>query len=73
VLQFGGAGMFEAEYLAALRIDPRHHVLDGAVFAGRVHRLKDQEDGVAVGVIEKLLQRAQSYNVLAQERVIVLF
>src|SRR5450631_3205351 len=33
VLQFGGAGMFEAEYLAALRIDPGHHVLDSAIFS----------------------------------------
>jgi hypothetical protein len=28
-LQFRGAGMFEAEYLAALRIDPGHHMLVG--------------------------------------------
>ena len=44
VLQFGGARMFEAEDLAALRIDARHHVLDGAIFAGRIHRLEDQQD-----------------------------
>src|ERR1019366_1663546 len=25
MLQFGGAGMFEAEYLATLWVDPRHH------------------------------------------------
>ena len=72
VLQFGGAGMFEAEYLAALRIDPGHHVLDGAIFSRRVHRLKDQQDGIAVGCVEKLLQRAQLRNVLFQEFVIVL-
>ena len=46
VLQFRGAGMFEAEYLAALRIDPGHHVLDGAVFSRRIHRLKNQQDGM---------------------------
>ena len=44
VLQFGGAGMFEAEHLAALRIDAGHHMPDGAVFARRIHRLKDQQD-----------------------------
>src|SRR5580658_1394472 len=27
VLQLGGAGMLEAEYLTTLRIDSRHHVL----------------------------------------------
>jgi len=50
--------MFETENLAALRIDTGHHVPDGAIFSGRIHRLKDQQDGVAVGCIVKLLQRA---------------
>ena len=67
VLQFGGAGMLEAEHLAALRIDPGHHVLDGAVFSRRIHRLKDQQNGMAVGCIEKLLQRAQLRNMLLQK------
>lgn len=51
VLQFRGAGMFEAEYLAALRIDSGHHVLDGAIFSRRIDRLKNQQDGIAVGCI----------------------
>ena len=50
-----GAGMLEAEHLAALRIDPGHHVLDGAIFSGRIHRLKDQQNGMAIGRVEKLL------------------
>jgi hypothetical protein len=33
--------MFEAEHLAALRIDPGHHMLDGTVFSRRIHALKD--------------------------------
>ena len=57
VFQFGGAGMFEAEHLAALRVDPGHHVPDGAVFSRRIHRLEDQQDGMAVGRVEKLLLR----------------
>ena len=48
VFQFGSAGMLEAEHLAALRVDPGHHVPDGAVFSRRIHRLKDQQDGMAV-------------------------
>ena len=64
--------MFEAEYLAALRIDPGHHVLDGAIFSGRVHRLKDQQDGMAVGCVEKLLLRTKLRNVLFQEFLILL-
>ena len=57
VFQFGGAGMLEAEDLAALRVDPGHHMPDGTVFSGRIHRLKDQQDGVAIGCVEKLLLR----------------
>ena len=72
VLQFGGAGMLEAEHLAALRIDPGHHVLDGAVFSGRIHRLKDQQDGMAVGGVEKLLLRAQLRDVVFQKLLILL-
>ncbi len=49
MLQFLGAGMLEAEDLAALRVDAGHHMLDGAVFAGRVHGLENQQDGIAVG------------------------
>ncbi len=73
MLQFDGAGMFEAEDLAALRVDPGHHMLDGAVLSRRVHCLKDQQDGIAVGGVEKLLQRAQLRDVLPQQLLIVLF
>ncbi len=72
VFQFCGAGMFETEYLAALGVDPGHHMPDGAVFSCRIHRLKDQQDGMAVGCVEKLLQRAQFRNVLFQEFLILL-
>ena len=40
VLQFRRAGMPIAEYLTALRIDPRHHVLDRAILPRSVHRLE---------------------------------
>src|SRR5580704_2983346 len=55
VFQFGWAGMFEAEYLAALRVDPGHDVPDSAVLSRRIHGLKDQQDGIAIGRVEKLL------------------
>src|SRR5579863_8802585 len=42
VLQFTWARMFETEHLAALRIDPGHHMLDHAILAGSVHGLEDQ-------------------------------
>src|SRR6185437_1838993 len=61
-----------AEHLAALRIDAGHHVLDRAILPRCVHGLKDQQDGVAVGGVEQLLQGAQLGDVLCQELVIVL-
>ena len=72
VLQFGGAGMLEAEHLAALRVDAGHHMPDGAVFSRRIHRLKDQQDGIAVGRVEQLLLRTQLRNVLLQKFLILL-
>src|SRR6516165_4651321 len=42
MLQFRRAGMSVAENLTALRIDPRHYVLNSAVFPGSVHCLKYQ-------------------------------
>jgi len=59
------AGMFKTEYLAALGINPRHHMLDGTILSRRVHGLKDQQDGIAVGGVKKLLLRAQLSNMLS--------
>ncbi len=67
MLQFGGAGMLEAENLAALRVDPGHHVLDGAVLSGRIHGLEYQQDGMAVGGVQQLLQGAQLRHMLRQQ------
>ena len=72
MLQFRGAGMFEAEHLATLRVDAGHHMLDGAVFSRRIHRLKDQQDGMAVGCVEKLLLRTELRNVFFQKFLILL-
>ncbi len=40
MVQFLRTGMLEAEHLAALGIDPRHHVPDNAVLSGGVHTVK---------------------------------
>ena len=72
VLQLLGARLFEAEHLAALRIDPGHDVPDGAVLAGRVHPLKDQQQRIAVGRVVQLLQRAQLLHVFFQELLVLL-
>ena len=62
--QLGGAGMLEAEHLASLRIDLRHHMPDGAILSRRIHRLKDQQDCVTVGCIMKPLRSLSSRRVL---------
>jgi hypothetical protein len=43
VFQLIGARLFEAENLAALGINPGHHVPNGAVLAASVHPLKNQQ------------------------------
>ncbi len=60
----------------------RHHMLDRAVFSRGIHRLKDQQDGMAIvdlekhlhvnGRVEQLLLRAQLRNVLFREFLILL-
>src|SRR5579871_482457 len=54
-------GLLERKDLAALRIHPRHHVLDGPVLAGRVHRLEHQEQRPApLGIKDVLLLGEQT-------------
>ena len=73
VFQFLGAGLFETEDLAALGIDARHDVPHGAVLAGSVHPLKNQQQRIAAGRVVKALQRTQLLNVFFQEFLIPLF
>jgi hypothetical protein len=72
VLQFCRGRVLEAEYLAALRVDPGHHVLDGAILSGRVHRLEDQQHGIAVGRVMELLERAELRHVVFEQFLVVL-
>src|SRR6516225_1885980 len=48
-------GLLERENLAALRIYSRHDVLDGAVLAGRVHRLEYEQQRPAILGVEYVL------------------
>ena len=56
VAQLHGAGCLEGGDLAALRVEPRHDMLDGAVLAGCVHGLQHDEHGPARLGIETFLQ-----------------
>jgi hypothetical protein len=67
VVEFFRRGLLEREYLAALRIDARHDVLDRAVFPGRVHRLKDEQQGPAILGVEHVLLLRQQCNVALQD------
>ncbi len=64
--------MFEAENLAALRIDAGHDVLDGAVLAGGVHRLKNQQQRTVVVGVEQTLLRAQFPDVRSKDVLVML-
>src|SRR5664279_2706696 len=72
MFQLFSARLFETENLAALRIDPGHDVPDGAVLAGSVHPLKNQQQRIAVGGVVKPLQRAQRFDVFFQKFLILL-
>ena len=72
MFQLLGARLFETGNLAAFRIDPGHDVPDGAVLAGSVHPLKNEQQRVAVGRVVKLLQPAQLLDVFSQEFLILL-
>ena len=73
VLQLGVTGMFEAEHLTALRIDPGHDVPDGAVLSRRVYCLQDQQDGMTMGCIKQLLLGAQLGEMSRQQLLVLRF
>jgi hypothetical protein len=64
--------LFEAEDFTSLWIDPGHDVPNGAIFAGSVHALEDEQERMAVGCIVKLLQCAEILHVFFKQFVIVL-
>src|SRR5262249_11746771 len=60
--------LLEAVDFAALGVDPRHHMLDRAVLAGRVHRLQHDQDGVTVVGVEQLLSGGELLAALVKDR-----
>jgi hypothetical protein len=52
----------EGIQLAALRVDARHDVLDGALLAGGVHGLKNQQHGPFVLGVKLVMQLRKSFN-----------
>ena len=72
MFQFFGAWLFEAEHFAAFRIDPGHDVANGAIFAGGIHALENQQQRIVVRGIVKVLQGTQLFNMLFQQFLIFL-
>ena len=66
MLKFFTGELFEAEDLAALKVDSGHDVADRAVFAAGSHALKDDQQRPVVGRIVQPLQRAQFIDVFLQ-------
>ena len=64
-----GGGLLERDDLNALRVHPRHHVLDDGVLTGRVHRLQHHEQRVPVGRPQQLLRLGELRDP-ARERVL---
>jgi hypothetical protein len=62
VIEIFGRGRLERVSLAALGIDAGHDVLDGAILAGGVHGLKNQQDGPFVLGVEHVLQFGQGLD-----------
>ena len=55
VIELVRRGRFEGIHLATLRIYAGHHMLDSAVLAGCIHRLKNDEDRPLILGIEGFL------------------
>src|SRR5712664_201667 len=59
VIQFLRRGGLKRVHLATQWIYSRHHMLNGAVFSGCVHGLKDQQQGPTIVRKERRLQLAE--------------
>jgi len=60
VIELLGARVLESSTPGSPGIDAGHHVLDDAVLARRVHRLEDDEEGVAVGRVQQAFEASSS-------------
>ncbi len=67
MIEFVRRRLLERGDLAALRIDAVEHALDGAVLAGGVHALEDQQQRPAVLGVEFLLEIVQPLAVGIQD------
>ncbi len=67
VAQFLVRWLLKGDDLAAHRVHARHHVLDQAVFAGRIHALQNEEHRPLFLRIQLFLAVAQQFEALSQQ------
>src|SRR5579864_371362 len=72
VVQFFRRWSLERIHLYTLRIHARHHVLDGAILAGRVHGLKNEQHSPVILSIELALQLSHGRDACGQKLLSVL-
>lgn len=62
MFEFVRARLFETVNIAALRVHTGHDMADRAILPGRVHRLENNEKGIAVMRVKHLLERAHFFS-----------
>src|SRR5512146_1901320 len=67
VIEFLLRWRLEGVHLYSLRIDAGHHVLDGAVLSGGVHRLENKQERPPVLGVEYVLELGQSLDAALKE------
>ena len=67
VAGFERGGDFELGDVATLRVDAGEDVADGAVFAGRVHALKDDEQGLGLAGVEDVLKVGELFAMFGED------
>jgi hypothetical protein len=67
VVQFLGGGLFEGTDFYRPGVDTAHHVPDGAVLAGRVESLQDEEHAVRVLRGEPVLILGEEIHAVSQQ------
>jgi hypothetical protein len=66
VIQIVRGRRLERVNVAALRIEAGHDVLDRAVLASSIHRLKDQQHGPPIPGVESVLELDQRFDAEGQ-------
>jgi hypothetical protein len=67
VIELFARWLLERAHIAALRIHAAHHVLDGAILPGCVHRLEHNEYGMRIAGPKQFLRLGQFQPIALQK------